>query len=61
MLGAWYQATAPHLIQSAFISSGMEPYWNGDIFWKVNLNNTTKLRNDLNEIALDNIHRIRIT
>ena len=39
----------------------MEPFWNGEIFWKVNLNITTKLRKDLNEIVINNADRIRIS
>ena len=54
MLSTWYQAIAPHLVQSPFISSGIE------IFWKVNLNYTIELQKKLNEITLNNVYRIRI-
>lgn len=46
MLGAWYQSTAPHLIQSAFRAAGLENILiDNTIYWYVSLKNATKLRN----------------
>ena len=65
MLGAWYQATAPHLIISAFVASGMNPYLNNNqIYWNVDLRKASQLRllrSTQREInIIDEYSRIRI-
>ena len=65
MLGAWYQATAPHLIISAFVASGMNPYLsNNQIYWNVDLRKASQLRllrSTQREInIIDEYSRIRI-
>ena len=45
MYGAWYQATAPHLVILSFMAAGMRPYMIGNMhYYKIDMSLATRIR-----------------